>query len=186
MQKSVPRSFSTELNLPRSVAVGARHPRKRGSHAGVARCEPSPQTAYRMCRNGAAHPKIYFGILGCSSKQALRADHLQCTCCIQVTKNDRVSNIQHWGAQHARSLRFAWLVAPNPAFVSAFQSIGNQTRTFFKFLQTITICLFCVCTRTAPGPPACCSLPVQPCSPLKSSLIWFSVEKMFSYITKYF
>ena len=51
------------------------HPRKRGSRAGGARCEPSPQTAQRMCRVTAEHPKIYFGILGCSSKQALRADY---------------------------------------------------------------------------------------------------------------
>ena len=63
--------------------VCPRHPRKRESRAGGTRCEPNPQRAPRMCRDVTAeHPKIYYGILGCSSKQALRADKLY-----QLTQN---------------------------------------------------------------------------------------------------
>ena len=69
MQKSVPRSFSTELNLPRCVpgTPESAIPVLVGHDANQAVKQPNESVV-------AAHPKIYFGILGCSSKQALRAD----------------------------------------------------------------------------------------------------------------
>ena len=72
MQKSVPRSFSTELNIPRCVpgTPESADPVLVGHDANQAPNQ-SPE-----CRRvvTAGHPKIYFGILGRSSKQALRAD----------------------------------------------------------------------------------------------------------------
>ena len=70
MQKSVPRSFSTELNLPRCVpgTPESADPVLVSHDANQALKQPTESVV------GAAHPKIYYGILGRSSKQALRAE----------------------------------------------------------------------------------------------------------------
>ena len=72
MQKSVPRSFSTELNLPRCVAGTP----ESADPVLVAHDANQALKQHPDVVDGAAHPKIYFGILGCSSKQALRADDI--------------------------------------------------------------------------------------------------------------